>query len=374
MSTDFSIPSQVRELINLPQYSLSQKEKEVVLLPILKRELAEMAAKIPAYQRFLQRLGWDIEGCSCLAELPYLPVSVFKKFDLCAVTSNQVARVLHSSGTGGAVSRIFLDRETAFRQQRTLAAILQYFLGKKRRPYLVLDTREAVEGTGPISARGAAILGLAPYSSETSYAMHGSPENCKIDLGSVQQFFEKNEGKEVLLFGFSYIVWLRFIRPLQEAGITFHHPQLTLLHSGGWKKLTNQAVTNEVFDKTCESLLGSEKGAVRDMYGMVEQVGSVFIDCPAGNKHSANFAEIIIRDPRSFQPVRSRETGFIQLLSALPTSYPGQSILTEDLGVLLGEDDCPCGTTGRYFRFVGRMQRAEIRGCGDTYAVAKLRR
>ncbi len=374
MSTDSSIPSQVRELINLPQYSLPRKEKDAVLLPILKRELAEMATKIPAYQRFLQGLGWNIKGCSCLAELPYLPVSVFKKFDLCAVPSNQVARILHSSGTGGAKSRIFLDRETAMRQQRALAAILQYFLGKNRRPYLVLDTPEAVEGTGPLSARGAAILGLAPYSSETSYAMSDSTDNCKINIDAVQQFFEKHEGKEVLLFGFSYIVWLRFIRPLQEVGMTFRHPQLTLLHSGGWKKLMDQAVTNEVFNVACESVLGIEKGAIRDMYGMVEQVGSVFIDCPAGNKHSANFAEIIIRDPSTFQPVQSKETGFIQLLSALPTSYPGQSILTEDLGVLLGEDDCPCGATGRYFRFAGRMQRAEVRGCGDTYAAAKLRR
>ncbi len=374
MSTDLSLPNQVRELINIPQYRLSQKEKDAVLFPIILEELAEMAAKIPAYQRFLQGLEWNIEGCSCLAEIPYLPVSVFKKFDLCAVSSSQVARVLQSSGTGGSKSRIFLDRETAMRQQRALAAILQYFLGKKRRPYLVLDTPEAVEGASLLNARGAAILGLAPYSSDTTYAMSGATENCKIDIDAVQQFFEKHQGKEVLLFGFSYIVWLRFIRPLQEAGIAFHHPQLTLLHSGGWKKLTDQAVTNEVFNNACESLLGTEKGAIRDMYGMVEQVGSVFIDCPAGNKHSANFAEVIIRDPRSFQPVQSKEVGFIQLLSALPTSYPGQSILTEDLGVLLGEDDCPCGAAGRYFRFAGRMQRAEVRGCGDTYAAAKLRR
>jgi hypothetical protein len=53
----------------------------------------------------------------------------------------------------------------------------------------------------------------------------------------------------------------------------------------------------------------------------------------------------------------------------LPESYPGHSLLTEDEGVILGEDDCPCGRKGKYFKVMGRLKNAEIRGCGDTYAV-----
>ena len=34
---------------------------------------------------------------------------------------------------------------------------------------------------------------------------------------------------------------------------------------------------------------------------------------------------------------------------------------------ILGEDDCPCGREGRYFEILGRIQRAEVRGCSDTY-------
>ena len=45
----------------------------------------------------------------------------------------------------------------------------------------------------------------------------------------------------------------------------------------------------------------------------------------------------------------------------------GHSLLTEDLGVLLGEDDCPCGRKGKYFKVTGRVPRAEVRGCSDTY-------
>ena len=43
-------------------------------------------------------------------------------------------------------------------------------------------------------------------------------------------------------------------------------------------------------------------------------------------------------------------------------------LLTEDEGVILGEDDCPCGRKGKYFHIHGRIKNAEIRGCSDTYA------
>ena len=60
-------------------------------------------------------------------------------------------------------------------------------------------------------------------------------------------------------------------------------------------------------------------------------------------------------------------TGMIEIVSALPESYPGQAVLTEDIGVVQGVDDCKCGRKGKYFRFVSRIEKAEVRGCGDTY-------
>ena len=61
------------------------------------------------------------------------------------------------------------------------------------------------------------------------------------------------------------------------------------------------------------------------------------------------------------------EEGIIEVLSIAPISYPGHAILTEDLGVVLGEDNCPCGRLGKFFKVIGRIPAAEIRGCSDTY-------
>ena len=78
--------------------------------------------------------------------------------------------------------------------------------------------------------------------------------------------------------------------------------------------------------------------------------------------------DVIIRRVNDFSIADVGEKGIIQTVSILPTSYPGHSLLTEDEGILLGEDDCICGRLGKYFKIVGRIENAEIRGCSDTYA------
>jgi hypothetical protein len=61
------------------------------------------------------------------------------------------------------------------------------------------------------------------------------------------------------------------------------------------------------------------------------------------------------------------ERGLLQVLSVLPGSYPGHSLLTEDLGDWVGEDAPGSTLGGRHFRVLGRAPRSEIRGCSDTY-------
>ena len=76
---------------------------------------------------------------------------------------------------------------------------------------------------------------------------------------------------------------------------------------------------------------------------MVEQVGSVFMENSQNALQCPNFAEVIIRNPKDFSIQPMGEPGLIQVLSALPRSYPGFSLLTEDIGVLIGDDDASNG-------------------------------
>ena len=92
------------------------------------------------------------------------------------------------------------------------------------------------------------------------------------------------------------------------------------------------------------------------------------MECECGHLHASNFSDVIIRRPYDFSMADIGETGIIQVVSTIPESYPGHSLLTEDEGVVEGVDGCPCGRKGKYFKVIGRLKNAEIRGCSDTYA------
>ena len=80
-----------------------------------------------------------------------------------------------------------------------------------------------------------------------------------------------------------------------------------------------------------------------------------------------NIFEFIIRDPKDFSVLPHGENGLIQMLSVLPKIYPGHSLLTEDIGVIIGEDNASNGWKRKYFKILGRTKKAEIRGCSYTF-------
>lgn len=363
----------IEALFKRRQYEMLQEDKQRALLPMLQDLSQTMAACCPPYERFLQKCGPPIAQWHSLADIPPLPVTMFKHFELLAVPREQIVRELRSSSTtGNAPSRIFVDKATAFRQTRALAALLKEHIGGSRRPYLVLDAAESVQAGGQLTARGAAIRGIGNFASSTQFAFRSLPGGeLALDRDAIETFFANHGGDRPLLFGFTFIVWTRFVLELERLGLTFRAPDATLLHSGGWKKLTAQAVSKEAFNTRTAAVLGCDPKAILDFYGMVEQVGTVFVDCPAGNKHAPAFADVLVRAPHTLEPVACGGEGLIEVLSVLPTSYPGQAVITEDLGVLLGCDDCPCGRKGRYFRFTKRVERTELRGCGDTFAQSR---
>jgi hypothetical protein len=75
---------------------------------------------------------------------------------------------------------------------------------------------------------------------------------------------------------------------------------------------------------------------------------------------------VVIRDPHTWREQPIGEPGVIEVVSTLPRSYPGHVLLTEDLGVCHGIDDGDW--PGKRFSVLGRLPKAEARGCSDTAA------
>jgi hypothetical protein len=368
-----SVDQQIDELIRGPQYAMMQAEKDARLVSILRVLCRDVGRRCPPYGRFLERLGGTPEGWKTAADVPPLPVSMFKSFMLSAVPPEKVVRQLRSSSTTGQEpSRIAIDKTTAFRQGRALVSILKQHIGGQRRPFLVLDAPESVATGDSLSARGAAVRGVGNFASQTVFGMRLlSCGDLEPDGEGLHAFFAEHGDDPVLLFGFTFIVWTRFVLEAERRGWQFRAPQAVLLHSGGWKKLQAQAVSKEEFSRRTAAVLGCDGRKILDFYGMVEQAGTVFVDCEAGHKHAPAFADVIICRPYTLAPVDVGEAGIIEVVSVLPTSYPGQALITDDQGVLTGVDDCPCGRKGSYFRFTHRIERVELRGCGDTFAQSR---
>lgn len=373
MDNTENLAEQVESLIHGPQFAAIQAEKDAALTPILRQLCRNVALTCEPYRRFLDKLGRPIDQWQSPADVPPLPASMFKHFLLSAVPPERIVRELRSSSTTGQQpSRIVVDKTTAFRQSRALVSILKEHIGNQRRPFLVLDSADSVGPGDSLTARGAAIRGVGAFASKTVFALDRTPSgDLTPDWDRIAEFFAEHSDKPVLLFGFTFIVWTQFVVEAERRGIAFSAFDATLLHSGGWKKLTAQAVSKDEFSRRTAAVLGAKPEQILDFYGMVEQVGTVFVDCRSGNKHAPAFADVILRRPLSLQPAEVGQTGVIEVLSTLPTSYPGHALITEDQGILLGVDDCPCGRKGKYFRFTSRIERAEIRGCGDTFAQSR---
>ena len=161
------------------------------------------------------------------------------------------------------------------------------------------------------------------------------------------------------MFGFTHNIWLNFI----NTNFRINLNNCTIIHGGGWKKLQDKKISENDFNNKLKNKFNVNE--VLNYYGMVEQIGSIFFQCNYGYFHTHSFTDILIRDKNLNSIIK--EKGLVQVISLLPISYPGNSILTEDVGKIYGIDDCKCGKPGKYFKIFGRVEKSEIRGCSDAY-------
>jgi hypothetical protein len=337
-----------------------RQDKEPRLLEALDALTAHHRAACAPYRRLTDVLGPGDARARRVSDVPWLPIGLFKSHALKSVADADVTTVLSSSGTTGQIpSRVYLDQATARRQSVALTSIMTTILGPRRMPMLIVDQRDLLRNRTELSARGAGVLGMMTFGAQPQFVLDAGME---LDVGALEAFLLKHGARPFLIFGFTYMVWAYLIQRIRDRGLDLS--QGVLVHSGGWKKLADQAVDNATFRRELARTTGLVR--IHNFYGMAEQVGSVFVEGDDGVLHAPAFAEVIARDPDSLEPLPPGRVGVLQVLSALPTSYPGHSLLTEDLGVVHEGDGG--GWLGTRFSVQGRIPRAELRGCSDTHA------
>jgi len=352
------------EEMNIPPYSLPKSEKRDFLTKHLAALTLHHYENCPEYRKILDASSFDATTISDYSQIPFLPVRLFKDYELKSVPSDAIVKTLTSSGTTGQkVSKIFLDKETSSTQSKILTKIVSSFIGKQRVPMLILDSSAVIKNRAMFSARGAGILGFSMFGSDRLYALD---DEMNLNVEAIKVFLEKHQNETIFLFGFTFMIWQHFYQELKKSNVKLDLSKGVLIHGGGWKKLINEAVSPQMFKFALHDVC--KINHVYDYYGMVEQTGTIYVECECGHLHTSVFSDVICRNPKDFSESPFGEEGLIEVVSVLPESYPGHVLLTEDVGIILGEDDCPCGRKGKYFKINGRIKNAEIRGCSDTYA------
>ena len=296
--------------------------------------------------------------------LPFIPVSLFKEFSLKSIPDSDIYRTLRSSGTSGQTpSKIFLDKSNARHQQIALSTLFTHFTGLSRPNVLIIDIPSTASRDSSFTARKAGILGFSSLCRKSFYALNDdyslNHDNIKLAIQSSQT---------LLVFGFTFIVYKYFLQHINSSCNFSQLDKVVLLHGGGWKKLSDISLSSSSFNELVKSKTSIDR--VINYYGMVEQTGSLFFECPLGYMHTNYLASLIPRNVSTLLPdyTVGSHTRLAHVLSALPTSYPGFSLLTDDLiSIPFEANNCPCGHKGLPFLIHGRLPSVETRGCSDTH-------
>jgi hypothetical protein len=368
MTSAEALGERIDRMVASSPYSAPPEERSLALLEMLKDELEYTCERSSALRNYVRHWPVDVRLAQRIADLPYLPVRLLKaQPPLSLVEPGEIKRTLMSSATTGQLpSRVVLDSATARRMTKGIIVIVSDFIGSSRRPYLVVDVPGSVRGRAELGARGAAIQSLQPFASSATYCLNQSSHGeLTLDLEKVLEFADNHRESPILVYGFTYILWNHLVKPLIAKDIRVDMPRVRILHSGGWKRLQDESVDKRTFNEGLARVFGCRTDDVIDFYGLIENVGIIYPDCPAGNKHVPAFGDVIVRNPLTLEPVEIGEQGLVQVCSVLPTSFPGHLLLTEDMAEVVADDGCPCGRRGLCFHFVGRVEKAEIRGCGN---------
>ena len=234
-----------QDYLKLEPYAFTHEEKNLQFKKFMNELTRYHYKNCSEYARMLDAQNFSAAKDYELEELPFLPVGLFKEYELKSVPQEKIVKTMKSSGTSGQKqAKVLLDSETSRAQMRCLSNIMSSFIGKKRLPMIILDTELAKKDPRLFSARGAGIIGFSVFGRDIFFALD---ENMNLRLDELKKFLEVHADSKIILFGYTYIVWQFFAQELKRQGIFLNIADGNLFHIGGWKKLQAQSVTGEKF-------------------------------------------------------------------------------------------------------------------------------
>jgi hypothetical protein len=333
------------------------------------------------YQKLCEARGTRPNEVTHWAQIPAVPTSAFKEWEITCLAPEQRSHVFHSSGTTEQrPSRHFHCAESLEIYEASLWAWfdsnvaadvrrLTSITGKSQSLVTSAATYEVVCLTPPPVQ--------APHSSlvhmfEVVRQRLGAPENVfvgrvgvgetlTLDLGAAVAALTGNDTQPVLVLGTAF----SFVHLLDELKARNQRLQLPsgslVMETGGYKGRSRELPKAELHTLVTE-WLGIPKSNIICEYGMSELSSQAYdLKVPSSDFqvsglarvfHFPPWARVQVVSPETGREVGEGETGLIRVFD-LANVFSVMAIQTEDLAVRRGDG----------FELIGRAKLAEPRGC-----------
>ena len=311
--------TKIHALLELKPFENDQGKKDKIFLEAMKESLLHHFQNSMEFKKICEKKNFDFQKDFTIEQIPYFPVSIFKKFELISIPKQDVFKTIFSSATTSKTpSKIFLDRITSERQTKALVSIMSDFLQEKM-DFCILDAKDTNSSSNEVKSRSSAIRGFLPFMNSIKFLLNENLQINNLELENIQS------SKQYCFFGFTWLIYKIISENKDNNKIKDMLSKIEsplILHLGGWKKLTDINISREKFYQEISEFFNTEKNNIIDIYGMTEQLGTIYPDCQFGNKHVSAYSDIIIRNPSTLESEDVGKSGLIQLLSQFPTVIP----------------------------------------------------
>ncbi len=309
---------------------------------------------VPIYRALCERRNVSPESIRDWRQIPALPTSAFKAYDVSSIPNGEQKRVFHSSGTTTqAPSRHFHNAESLALYEASLLPWFQrhFFTTQPAPMKLLFLTPEAA----PHSSLVHMFTAVRRHFATPDSAFTGSVDadgawslDLEQTLAAVREAVGENRPLGLLGTAFSFV---HLLDHLQLAAKRFALPKGSRIMETGGYKGRSRTVPKAQLRQMLAKFLGVQPNNVLAEYGMSE-LSSQAYDNAAGVLHFPPWARACIISPETGAESAEGETGLLRVFD-LANIASVMAVQTEDLAVRRGDG----------FELLGRAASAEPRGC-----------
>jgi hypothetical protein len=342
-------------------YRLPQSELDAIKTGLIIDSFRFHYERNAYYRKACQARGVhpdDIRFHADLILIPLIPIAKFKAADSHELLSKPLTTIemeMRSTGTSGVPSVSRRCGPTVDAAVIAIYAMYREFFGiSKGAGLYICPSNEEIPEMGMIKALNL-LAGLLDTRRFMVREERFVPEHAVGQLHEWQGKFTRH------VIGPPFLIH-RLLTYLKQTGQKVKLDRDSrVITLGGWKRFTGQMISRREFSLMCETYLGVEPSAVRDIYALVES-NLLAIDDEHQVKHVSPYCHVTVRDVNDLsREVQPGEKGVLGIFDPSSLSTPGM-LLTEDI-VMLVPGDSPSGRSGQRIEYLMRAPDAREFGC-----------